>query len=126
MKRGTGSAGWNEVSIPGIKARPDALAWGMIQEVETLFWLEVETGSVAWWRIKEQTALRWEKASRYAQVAGVHLVFVLLGQRWVQDAARRAFTYVPPTCAAILASWNRLNFGTLPYPKWGEVVVECD
>jgi len=117
-------AGWNEVSIPGIKARPDALAWGKIDKVETLFWLEVETGSLAWWRIEEQTTIRWIKATNYAKANGVHLVFVLLGQRWVQEAARMAFTDVPPTSAAILSSWNRLSFGQLPFPKWGEVVVE--
>lgn len=117
-------AGWDEVSILGIHARPDALAWGKIQGAETLFWLEVETGSVAWWRIEEQTAIRWAKATTYAEAVGVHLVFVILGQRWVQEAARRACTDVPPTCAAILSSWNRLKFGQLPYPKWGEVVVE--
>jgi hypothetical protein len=117
-------AGWNEVSITGIKARPDALAWGTIHNVETLFWLEVETGSVAWWRVEEQTAIRWQKATNYAKAAGVHLVFVLLSQRWVQHAVQMAFTEVPPNCAAILSNWSRLNFGKLPYPKWGEVVVD--
>jgi hypothetical protein len=115
--------GWNEVSIPGIRARPDALAWGKIHGVETLFWLEVESGSVASWCIEERTSIRWERATNYAQAAGVHLVFVLLGQPWVQEAARRAFKDVPPTCAAIVSSWNRLDFGRLPFPKWGEVVL---
>jgi hypothetical protein len=116
-------AGWDEVSIPGIKARPDALAWGQMQGVETLFWLEVETGSVAWWRIEEQTTLRWEKATNYAEAVGVKLVFVLLGPPWPRNVARRAFMNVPPTCAVIISSWNRLHFGQLPYPKWGEVVA---
>jgi hypothetical protein len=37
-------SGWSEVSIPGLKANPDALAWGKILDTETLFWLEVESG----------------------------------------------------------------------------------
>lgn len=116
-------AGWNEVSMPEIKARPDALAWGKIHGLETLFWLEVETGNLSRTRIEQQTAIRWLKATHYADAVGVRLVFVLLSMPYVQEAARLAFAEVPPNCAVILSGWNRLDFGTLPYPKWGEVVL---
>jgi hypothetical protein len=46
-------AGWSEVGIPGLKASPDALAWGRIHGMETLFWLEVEVGihpEIFFWR----------------------------------------------------------------------------
>jgi hypothetical protein len=117
-------AGWNEVSIPGLRARPDALAWGKIDVFETLFWLEVESGNVSWNRLVEQTAVRWAKAKGYAATAGVHLIFVLLGTPWTRRAAREAFTHVPSDCAVITSSWNKPNFGKLPYPKWGEAVIE--
>jgi hypothetical protein len=117
-------AGWNEVSIPGLRTRPDALAWGNIDGVETLFWLEVETSNYSRDRLIEKTSIRWEKAKRYADVAGMHLVFVLLGMRWVRNAVRVALMDVPKTCAVITADWHRLNFGNLPYPKWGEAVIE--
>jgi hypothetical protein len=117
-------AGWNEVSMLGLLARPDALAWGKIHGVETLFWLEVESGRFSRNRMVEKTAVRWMKAKAYADAVGVHLIFVLLGMPWVRDAARTAFTDVPGNCAVIISSWHRLNFGKLPYPKWGEVVIE--
>jgi hypothetical protein len=117
-------AGWSEVSIFGLGTRPDALAWGSINGAETLFWLEVETSNFSRTRLIEKTSIRWEKAKRYADIAGVHLIFVLLGMQWVRHAARAAFLDVPKNCAAITADWNRLNFGNLPYPKWGEAVIE--
>jgi hypothetical protein len=43
---------------------------------------------------------------------------------WVRDAARLAFIDVPKTCAVIVADWSRQNFGHLPFPKWGETIVE--
>jgi len=115
-------AGWNEVSIPGIRARPDALAWGKIHGAETLFWLEVESGNVSWNRMVEQTAVRWMKAKGYADAVDVHLIFVVLGVPWIRRAARTAFMDVPQNCAVITSSWDKLNFGNLPYPKWGEMV----
>jgi hypothetical protein len=117
-------AGWNEVSIPGLRARPDALAWGKIHGVETLFWLEVESGRFSRKRMLEKTTVRWLKAKGYADAADIHLIFVLLGMPWVREAVRTALTDVPRNCAVIISSWHRLNFGKLPYPKWGEAVVE--
>jgi len=117
-------AAWNEVSIPGLRARPDALAWGKIHETETLFWLEVESGNVSWNRMVEQTAVRWMKAKGYADTANVNLIFVLLGVPWVRRAARMAFRDVPGNCAVITSSWDKLNFGQLPFPKWGEAVIK--
>ena len=108
----------------GLWARPDGLAWGKIHGVETLFWLEVESGRFTRNRLVEKTAVRWRKAKGYADAVGMHLIFALLGMPWVREAARIAFMDVPGNCAVIISSWNRLDFGELPYPKWGEVVVE--
>jgi hypothetical protein len=117
-------AGWNEISIPKIRLRPDALAWGTIQGAETLFWLEVESGISSAQYMLEQTTYRWARAKKYAEVVGVQLVFVLLGSEWVRQAVRISFIDVPQTCAVIVASTKRRTFGKLPYPKWGEVTVE--
>jgi hypothetical protein len=64
------------------------------------------------------------KATGYAEAVGVHLVFVFLAMPWVRHAARLAFMDVPETCAVIIADWSRRHFGQLPFPKWGEAVVE--
>jgi hypothetical protein len=117
-------AGWNEVGIPGLKANPDALAWGKLDGFETLFWLEVESGHSSKNLIFDKTTVRWLKATGYADAVGVRLVFVFLAMPWVRDAARLAFIDVPKTCAVIVADWSRQNFGHLPFPKWGETIVE--
>ena len=117
-------AGWNEVSIPGLQARPDGLAWGKLHGVETLFWLEVESRSFRGKDSVEKMAVRWKKAKGYADATGMHLVFVVLSLPWVREAVQEVFTDLPLTCAVITASWHRLNFGKLPYPKWGEAVFE--
>ena len=117
-------AGWSEVGIPGLKANPDALAWGKLQGLETLFWLEVESGHSSRNLILDKTAVRWLKAIGYAEAVGVQLVFVFLAMPWVRDAARLAFIDVPRTNAVIIADWSRQKFGQLPFPKWGEVVME--
>ncbi len=117
-------SGWSEVSIPGLKANPDALAWGKILDTETLFWLEVESGHSSKNLILEKTTIRWLKASGYAEAVGVRLIFVFLAMPWVRNAARLAFIDVPSTSAVIVADWSRQSFGQLPFPKWGEVVFE--
>jgi hypothetical protein len=104
--------------------RPDALAWGRIHGVETLFWLEVESGRFTHRRLGEKMAVRWMKAQGYAGAVGVHLIFALLAMPWVRESARTAFTDISANCAVIISSWNRVNFGKLPYPKWGEAVVD--
>ena len=117
-------AGWSEVGIPGLKANPDALAWGKMADVETLFWLEVESGKSSRNHILEKTTVRWLKATGYAEAVGVHLIFVFLAMPWVRDASRLAFLDVPRTSAVIVADWSRQHFGQLPFPKWGETVIE--
>jgi len=117
-------AGWSEVGIPQLRTNPDALVWGKMYGVETLFWLEVESGKSSRKLILDKTVTRWLKATRYAQAVGVHLVFVFLAMPWVRDAARLAFADVPSHSAVVIADWSRSNFGQLPFSKWGEVVFE--
>ena len=53
-----------------------------IYRVETLFWLEVESNNISRNRLLDKTVARWIKAKCYADAAGVHLIFVLLGMPW--------------------------------------------
>ena len=92
--------------------------------METLFWMEVESGKSSRKLILDKTITRWRKAVTYANYVGVHLVFVFLCMPWVRNAARLAFMDVPKSCAVIVADWSKEKFGQLPYPKWGEVVFE--
>lgn len=117
-------AGWSEVGIPDLPINPDALAWGKMDGVETLFWLEVESGKSSRKLILDKTVSRWLKATAYAKAVGVHLVFVFLAMPWVREAARLAFSDVPAHSAVVVADWSKSNFGQLPYSKWGEVVFE--
>ncbi len=117
-------AGWSEVGISQLRTNPDALAWGKMYGVETLFWLEVESGKSSRKLILDKTVTRWLKATAYSKAAGVHLVFVFLAMPWVREAARLAFLDVPAHSAVIVADWSRSSFGRLPYSKWGEVVFE--
>ena len=117
-------AGWSEVSIPDARVNPDSLAWGDINGVETLFWMEVESGKSSRQLILNKTIRRWERAVQYANYVNVHLVFAFLGMPWVRNAARLAFMDVPKNCAVVFADWSKDNFGQLPYPKWGEVTFE--
>ena len=110
-------AGWSDVGIPGLKANPDALAWGKMQNAETLFWLEVESGKSSRKLILDKTTVRWLKATGYAEAVGVQLIFVFLAMPWVRDVARLAFMDVPKTCAVIVADSSRQNFGQLPFLK---------
>lgn len=116
-------AGWSEVGIPGLRATPDALAWGELNGIETLFWMEVESGKSSRKLILDKTISRWQKAVTYANHIGVNLIFSFLGMPWVRNAARMAFVDVPDSCAVIVADWRKGSFGNMPYPKWGEVVL---
>jgi hypothetical protein len=117
-------AGWSEVGIPGLRATPDSLAWGEVNGIETLFWMEVESGKVSRQLILDKTRSRWQKAVSYANYMGLNLIFTFLGMPWVRNAARMAFTDVPDSCAVIIGDWTGGSFGKMPYPKWGEVVLE--
>ena len=115
--------GWSEVGIPGLRANPDSLAWGEMNGIETLFWMEVESGKSSRQLILDKTISRWQKAVTYTNYIGINLLFVFLGMPWVRNVARMAFMDIPDSCAVIVADWTKDNFGIMPYPKWGEVVL---
>ena len=112
--------GWSEVQIPKLRRAPDALAWGILDGHETLFWLEVEGGGTSGRVIMQRSAKRFRKAILYAEAHNLHLVFALLAKPWAGRAARLAFVGVPEKVAVIVADWKKL--GILPVPQWGRAV----
>jgi hypothetical protein len=117
-------AGWSEVSIKGLDATPDALAWGRLDGSETLFWLEVESGHSSREVIQKKLSRRLSQASAYTESMKIRLVFVLLAMPWVQEAARAALTNIPNTVAVVTGDW--LKFGELPVVEWGKVRLSTE
>jgi hypothetical protein len=117
-------AGWSEVRIKGLDATPDALAWGRMDGVEVLFWLEVESGHSSRELIRKKLARRLAQASAYAESLKVRLVFVLLAMPWVQEAARGALAGISSNTACVAGNWR--GFGKLPVVEWGKIRMEID
>ncbi len=108
--------GWSEVRIPGVPVVPDALAWGMLCERETLFWLEVGEEHKGRREILADVSRRLRHAAALAERSGVRLVFVLLAPRWVLEEAKWAIRDLQPSMRVALADWGR--FGELPTSSW--------
>ena len=111
--------GWSEVTIGRLR-RPDALSWGRLNGVETLFWLEVERMHRSRAETKERLANRHNRALLYAHTFPVHLVFVVLSQAWLSGVVIEGFQNLPNSTAVVLAEWK--DFGSLPVPVWGRLV----
>ena len=111
--------GWSEVTIGRLR-RPDALSWGRLNGVETLFWLEVERMHRSRAETKERLANRHNRALLYARTFPVHLVFVVLSQAWLSGVVIDGFQNLPNSTAVVLAEWK--DFGSLPVPVWGRLV----
>ena len=111
-------AGWTEAKIMGTKVRPDGLCWGKYDGLETLFWLEVESGHSSRTDIQDKLYSRMRAATYYSAEMKVNLVFCVLGMPWVRQAASLAFAgLLRPWTAVIIADWQQ--FGVLPLPRWG-------
>lgn len=112
-------AGWSEVTL-GRWRRPDALAWGSLDGVETLFWLEVEKMHRSRDETKDLLFKRHNRALIYARSFPVHLVFVVLSQAWIHGAVIDGFQDLPNSTAVVFGEWT--NYGSLPVPVWGRAV----
>lgn len=112
-------AGWSEVGLPGLSQIPDALAWGYMGGLETLFWLEVESGHGSREEIRKKIRRRFVQAANYAKEKNVGLVFALLGRDWVCEAVRPAFVGLPEKVAVTISNWQEM--GRLPLTEWGRV-----
>lgn len=110
-------SGWSEVSLPGLPQTPDGLAWGMMNGLETLFWLEVESGHSSREEVRKKIRRRFVHAAEYAKEQNVCLVFALLGREWVCEAARPAFVGIPPHVAVTIGDWKEKDW--LPMTELG-------
>jgi hypothetical protein len=112
-------AGWTEVYLTDLHVIPDALAWGCIEGIETLFWLEVESGHISGEEVIRNTIHRFQAASAYAADREVQLVFAVLGRPWVGKVVRVAFTNIMPHVAVLIGDWK--DFGHLAEIQWGKI-----
>lgn len=108
--------GWSEVSIPG-RLFPDALAWGRLENQETLFWLEVESGKASRADLQLKMTQRLSRAAVYANQFSLCLVFAVLAPPWVRETVAKVFHDLPQSVSVVLTDWK--DFGRLPMPKWG-------
>jgi hypothetical protein len=116
-------SGWSEAHLVGEKTRPDAICWGTFDGLETLFWLEVESGHSSRVNIQAKIARRMRVAASYAFDRKVNLVFCVLGMHWVTETAALAFAgLLQNWTSAILGNWT--TFGRLPIPIWGRVQTD--
>jgi len=117
-ERATIWAGWSEVFLGG--SRPDALAWGLLDGRETIFWLEVESGNRSKSEIAKKAIRSINKAIQYVgSFSGLDLVVAFLGPPWVIGGIRDVLGDIPGQVAVVLAGWT--DFGLLPEPIWGMV-----
>ena len=114
-------AGWTEVNLADIRSSPDALAWGRVDERETLFWLEVESGHRSTEKTLEKITKSFRASSWYARERELNLVFAVLAIPWVQKVLRTAFMNIEPHVAVIVGDWR--TFGELPVIQWGRVTT---
>jgi hypothetical protein len=109
--------GWSEVTFS--RCWPDALAWGRVDGFETLFWLEVESGHRSRNELVTILRRRFNQAIIYARRFPIRLVFVVLGQTWVQGTSAKVFLDLPHDAAVVMGDW--LTFGQLALPGWGHI-----
>jgi len=107
---------WSEPSIGS--AHPDALAWGAYRGVETLAWLEVESGKKSRERTVKDIMIRYKQAKAIAELHNVQMIFVVLAQPWVLKSLQNyALFLIPWNVALIFENWR--NTGYLSKPIFG-------
>jgi predicted transcriptional regulator len=108
---------WTEPSVAN--THPDALTWGSYKGVETLAWLEVESGKKSGERIVKDMMHRYGQAKRMAQEHDMQMIFAILGQQWVlKFLQNKGFFLISWNIALILENWR--NVGYLSKPIFGE------
>ncbi|MBV6451386.1 MAG: hypothetical protein MHPDNHAH_02122 [Anaerolineales bacterium] len=107
---------WTEVPLQ--RGIPDALAWGMHEGKEMLFWLEVDSGKSSGQTMRRIYSGRIAQACRYAWAWNLPIVFCIMGPGWVVRHFRR-YDYSKFTPIAVIGhDWR--DFGALPQYVMGE------
>jgi hypothetical protein len=109
---------WQSWSEPGLAyANPDALIWGTYRGVETLVWLEVETGKKSAQEHVKEIVYRFWQAKEITERHGVQLIFVFLAMPWVlRDVAKSASFHLTKRTAVILDNW--MDYKNLAKPNF--------
>ncbi len=98
---------WQSWTEPGLAGQhPDTIVWGSYQGVETLVWLEVETGKKKGLKHAKEIEDRFWNAKVIAERHNVRLIFVFLSMPWVLRAVTEyARCKLTPYTAIILDNW---------------------
>ncbi len=95
---------WTEPDLAG--QHPDTIVWGAYQGVETLVWLEVETGKKKRLQHAKEVEDRFRNAKVVAERHHVRLIFVFLSMPWVlQTVTAHARGTLTPDTAIIFDNW---------------------
>jgi hypothetical protein len=78
--------------------------------LETIFWLEVDSGHGSREDIRKKPRRRFAQAVDYAAEKE-------LGRDWVCEAVRPAFVGLPDKVAVAMGNWQKM--GRLPLTEWG-------
>ncbi len=106
---------WTEVSLHyGI---PDALAWGMYNNREMIFWLEVDSGHTSGKIMGRNYLKRLKNANSFSRKWGLPIVFCILSKPWVIKEIAGYIKGDFPTLAIIGHDWR--HFGQLPTLEFG-------
>ena len=109
---------WQSWSEPALAyANPDALIWGTYRGVETLVWLEVETGKKAAQEHVKEIVYRFWQAKEITERHGVLLIFVFLAVPWVLRAVAKSASFpLTKRTAVILDNW--MDYKNLAKPNF--------
>jgi hypothetical protein len=109
---------WQSWSEPALAyANPDALIWGTYRGVETLVWLEVETGKKSAQEHVKETVYRFWQAKEITERHGVQLIFVFLAMPWVLRAVAKSASFpLTKRTAVILDNW--MDYKNLAKPNF--------
>jgi len=100
-------------------AHPDALAWGSYQGLETLAWLEVESGKKSRKQTIRDIMYRYDRACSIAEAYDLQTVFVVLAQPWVLRSLQKGIRFsIPSNMAIVFENWR--NAGYLCRPVFGD------
>lgn len=106
---------WSEPALAG--ANPDAIVWGTYRGVETLVWLEVETGKKTAEEHVKEIEYRCRQAKEITEHHGVQLIFVFLAMPWVlRVVAKSAYFPLTKRIAIILDNW--MDYENLARPNF--------
>jgi hypothetical protein len=110
---------WDAWTEPALgSAHPDSLVIGSYKGVETIIWLEVETGKKSGRHVVQDLMFRYKQARQFAEDRKVNVIFAVLALPWVLKALENYGLFlIPGNMALIFDNWR--HGGYLPLPIFG-------